>query len=315
VDFILSLPQRRIDRQEDFGSGEGLARIAQAAERLGFYAMTITDHPLLPLAWEAVGGHHDVDPFTTLAYLAAKTEKLRLMTNIIVLPYRSPIITAKMLATVDLLSGGRVIAGVAAGYLEGEFEALGVPFAERNEMTDEAIRVMQVLWTSEEASFEGRYTRFAGVRQLPHPVQKPHPPIWVGGNSKRAVRRAVELADGWAPFTNPASMSGPLHTAALTTPDDLAGRLAYAREVAERVGRTRPLTLIAPGMRVNRGGSAGTADRLGGAAATGKDELIEHVGRMRELGATACGANFAGKTVEEFLDQMAWFGEEVIPAT
>jgi probable F420-dependent oxidoreductase len=242
MELILSLPQRRIDRQADFGSGEGLVRIAQAAETAGLSAITITDHPLVPLAWEATLGHHDLDPFVTLAYLAAATKKLRLVTYLVVLPYRNPIPTAKALATLDLLSGGRLTVGVGAGYLEGEFEALGVPWAERNELTDEAIRVMVELWTKDEPVFEGRYTRFSGVRQLPHPVQKPHPPIWVGGNSKRAIRRAVSLADGWAPMRNPPSLAPSVHTAVLQTREDLVARLAYAREVAEKVGRTRPLT-------------------------------------------------------------------------
>jgi probable F420-dependent oxidoreductase len=313
MDFVLNLPNRRIDRQADFGSGEGLARIAQAADRLGFYAITITDHPLVPLAWEANGGHHDWDPFTTLAFMAAHTQRIRLMTNIIVLPYRSPILTAKMLSTLDRLSGGRVIAGVAAGYLEGEFEALGLPFAERNEMTDEAIRAMKALWTDGEATFEGKYTRFSGVRQLPQPIQKPHPPIWVGGNSKRAIRRAVELADGWAPMRNPASMAAPLHTAAMTSNEELADRLTYARDHAAKIGRTAPLTLLAPGVRVNLGGSRGSADVVGASTATSKAEILDHVGQMRVLGATIFGCGFSAKTVDDFVEQIEWFGREVIP--
>jgi probable F420-dependent oxidoreductase len=322
--FVMRLPYRRVDRQADFGSGAGLARIAATADRIGIYAMTISDHPLVPLDWEAGGGHHDLDPFTTLAYLAAGTDRLRLMVSVIVLPYRSPIVVAKMLSTIDRLSSGRVIAGVAAGYLEGEFEALGVPFADRNDMTDEAIRVMKELWTSDQPTFEGKYTRFSGVRQLPRPVQQPHPPIWIGGNSRRAIRRAVELADGWIPVAAPASRAGALHTPPMAGIEDLAQRLAYAREVADRVGRTEPLTVVAPVFQIGSGSSGGAPgsapdpnlDRTGRLRdlGAGKDEVLDYVGKLRDLGVSAVGITFGGATVDEFVDQMEWFGAEIIPA-
>jgi probable F420-dependent oxidoreductase len=312
MDLVLTLPQRRIDRQADFGSGPGLVQIAQAAEAAGLSGITITDHPLVPLVWEANLGHHDLDPFVALAYLAAATKTLRLVTYLVVLPYRNPIPTAKALATLDLLFGGRLTVGVGAGYLEGEFEALGVPWAERNELTDEAIRVMVELWTKDEPTFAGRYSKFSGVRQLPHPVQKPHPPIWVGGNSKRAIRRAVELADGWAPARSSPSLAPSLHTAVLQTREDLVGRLAYAREIAEKTGRTRPLTLVAPGMFVKLGGTRGSND--GDSIVTSKDEVLEYLGAMRAIGASACGVSFPGRTVDELVENIARFGSEAAPA-
>jgi alkanesulfonate monooxygenase SsuD/methylene tetrahydromethanopterin reductase-like flavin-dependent oxidoreductase (luciferase family) len=144
-----------------------------------------------------------------------------------------------------VLSRGRVIAGIAAGYLEPEFAALGVDYAERNELSDEAILAMKRIWSGESITLEGRHFRAAGHTVLPRRAQRPHPPLWIGGNSRRAMRRAVELGDGWLPFPAPARMAKYVHTAAMENEADLAKALAYLRELSERAGRSAPLDVCA----------------------------------------------------------------------
>jgi probable F420-dependent oxidoreductase len=242
----LGLPVERADRAEEFSTGEAVAEMARAAEAAGFDAGFVTDHPFPDDPWLDSGGHHALDPLVALAFAAAATTTLRLHTNLFVLAYRNPFVSAKGIATLDVLSGGRVILGIGAGYLEAEFDALGVDFAERNDLTDEAIVMMKRAWAENGVVAHGMHFNAAdpGHTMLPKPVQKPHPPIWVGGNSKRAIRRAVELADGWMPMPNPAKYAARRHSAALESLDDIKAGIAYAAEHAAKVGRTSPIGVM-----------------------------------------------------------------------
>jgi probable F420-dependent oxidoreductase len=141
-----------------------------------------------------------LDPATALAFVAAHTQRVKLATGIIILPQRNPVVLAKELASVDVLSGGRLLFGLGAGYLQPEFEAIGAPFEERGAVTSEAIEVLRALWTQASPRFEGRYWSFSGIQAMPRPVQQPHPPILVGGHSPPAYRRAVAQGDGWYGF-------------------------------------------------------------------------------------------------------------------
>ena len=141
-----------------------------------------------------------LDPAVSLAFLAGQTRTLRLATGIVILPQRNPLVLAKELASVDVVSGGRLIFGLGAGYLEAEFDAIGAPFDDRGPRTSEAIEVLRTLWTEDSPRFEGRFWSFSGIRAMPRPVQRPHPPILVGGHSKPAFRRAVAQGDGWYGF-------------------------------------------------------------------------------------------------------------------
>jgi len=239
--FTVQLPTERADRAEEFLSAAAVAEMARAVEEAGFDACFVTDHPIPGDRWLASGGHHTLDPFVALAFAAAATTRLRLHTHVLVLPYRNPFLVAKAAASLDVLSGGRLILGVASGYLEPEFAALGVDFAERNELCDEAIDAMRKAWADSGVALEGRHFRASGNTALPRPLQKPHPPIWVGGNSRRAIRRAVELGDGWLPFPAPPRFAGRIRTASIASLADLAERLAFAREHARAIGRTQPL--------------------------------------------------------------------------
>ena len=217
--------------------------MARCAETAGFDACFVTEHPFPSDRWLETGGHHALDPFVALSFAAAATTKLLLETHIAVLAYRNPFLTAKAVATLDVLSGGRVILGVAAGYLHGEYEALGADFDERNELTDEAIDVLRRAWSESGVEAKGRHFEARGNSMLPRPLQQPHPPIWIGGNSQRAIRRAVEKADGWIPFPTIGIQTDRIRTAAIESVDDFEARAAYAREHARAVGRTAPLDI------------------------------------------------------------------------
>jgi probable F420-dependent oxidoreductase len=152
-----------------------------------------------------------------MAFLAGITERLRLVTSVIILPYRNPVLTAKMLATVDVLSRGRITVGVGVGWLREEFEALHAPdFDQRGAVSNEYLQILKTLWTQDPADFAGQFYQFKGLRCLPHPLQKPHPPLWIGGHSRPALRRGAKYGDGWHPVgANPASMLGPTELRAL----------------------------------------------------------------------------------------------------
>jgi probable F420-dependent oxidoreductase len=245
VRISLGLETARYQHADEFTTAEAIAEMAQAAERAGFDAVFVTDHPFPDDEWLESGGHHAMDPFVALAFAAAATSTLRLHTNLYVAAYRNPFLSAKSVATLDHLSGGRVILGIGAGYLEPEFAALGVDFNERNDLTDEAIVMMKRAWAESGVAVEGaHFDASAGHTMLPRPVQQPHPPIWIGGNSKRAIRRAVELADGWMPMPNPAKYAARRHSPALESLDDLKAGIAYARDHAAKVGRDAPVGVM-----------------------------------------------------------------------
>jgi probable F420-dependent oxidoreductase len=193
---------------------ESIAQCAAAIERAGFDACFVTDHPYPPRDWLTHGGHLTLDPFVALATAAAATTTLRVHTHCLIPAYRNPYLSAKAIASLDAISRGRVILGVAAGYLEGEFEGLSVPFAQRGQLLDEALRAMQEAWAEQSPN-----------SVLPAPVQQPRPPIWVGGNTSVAMQRAATY-DGWAPFPASPSVARRVRTA------DLADHAAVASAVA-----------------------------------------------------------------------------------
>ena len=174
-----------------------LAQLATRAEEVGLDSVWVTDHVVVPRDVSLIYRDDMLDPLAVLPWLAGVTERIALGTSVIVLPYRSPLPVAKLLASVDVLSAGRLIVGVAVGWLEGEFAALGVPFRERGRRTDEAIEILREVWTEEFPELETARHRLAGVKVSPMPLQKPRPPILVGGASDAALRRVARLGDGW----------------------------------------------------------------------------------------------------------------------
>ena len=222
---------------------ERLGIIAKKGEEFGFDALLTGDHILVPRNISSPypyteGGEfpgsdsgESMEQITLLSYIAGQTNKIRLVTSVLIVPHRNPLVAAKSLATLDVLSGGRLVVGVGVGWMREEFQALGLPpFEERGAVTDEYIRAFKELWTEDAPQFEGKYISFDNISFLPKPVQKPHPPIWVGGESRPALRRTAELADGWYPLgSNPTFPMG--------TPEQLNAGLERLAQYAERFGR------------------------------------------------------------------------------
>jgi probable F420-dependent oxidoreductase len=174
-----------------------ILEVVQRAEARGLDSVWVTDHVIVPRDANVIYREDMLDPLAMLPWLAGVTERIALGTSVVILPYRSPIPVAKLLASVDVLSGGRLIVGVAIGWLEGEFDALGVPFRERAGRSDEAIQLLRALWTEERPELTTARHRLANIQASPMPLQKPRPPILVGGNSAGAFRRVARLGDGW----------------------------------------------------------------------------------------------------------------------
>jgi probable F420-dependent oxidoreductase len=181
-----------------YAQKESILDIAKLAEDLGFDSLWVSDHIVIPESHRGFGNVF-YEPLATLSFVAAKTRVIQLGTSVIILPYRNPIVLAKMISTLDVLSGGRVILGVGVGWLAEEFDALGVSYQERGSITDEFIEVLKNLWSNEEPSYRGKYYKFSNIKFFPKPLQRPHPPIWIGGNGLVALRRAITLGDGWHP--------------------------------------------------------------------------------------------------------------------
>jgi probable F420-dependent oxidoreductase len=236
--FSVSLPTDEVANPDEFVTGPAVMEMAAAAEAAGFSGAYVTDHPAGDAKWLAAGGHHALDPFVALSFAAAATTTLRVQTHILVLPYRNPLLAAKSVLSLEVLSGGRTILGVAPGYLKAEFRALGVDFDERNDLLDEGIDTIRAVLGGGTFAGDGRHWSARGVEMLP---ARPAPPIWIGGNSRAALRRAVDRGDGWVPFPNPPAAARTVRTPTIETVGDLAARLEEMRAYADEVGRAEPL--------------------------------------------------------------------------
>lgn len=295
----VTLPFDNIDPAEEFGTIEAVREVGSTLEQAGFTTGTVTDHPAPSSRWLDAGGHYAQDPFVMLALLAAETTTLRLQTSIVVLPYRNPFVTARAASSLDVYSKGRFALGVGAGYLKAEYKALGVDFDNRNALMDEYIRAMKLAWTGEDFTFEGTGYTALGNRIRPTPIQKPHPPILIGGNSRMAIRRAVELGDYWAPFFAPQAVLSMARTASLAEEEDIDTAIAYMYSLCEKVGREVPPKLY----------FAGTGPIKQGYAS---QEFIDRIGGLRNKGASACGVNISAGSRAEWCDLARDFGANVL---
>ena len=216
MEFGFGVPSRG-----PLASLENLVALAQKGEELEFDIISVSDHVVVPNSIDSTYPYNESGEFTssvdgeymeqliTIGYLAGVTSSIKLLTSVMVLPHRSPVLTAKMLATVDVLSQGRLIVGCGVGWMREEFEAIGAPpFEERGAVGNEYLRVFKELWTSDSPSFDGDYCSFSNISFAPKPVQQPHPPLWIGGESPPALRRAGQLGDAWYPICSNPRFSG-----------------------------------------------------------------------------------------------------------
>jgi probable F420-dependent oxidoreductase len=276
---------------------DDLVRVAQACDEAGFFYVAVCHHIAIPRSHADMMSTQWFDPVPTLAYLAAKTERTRVMTNVYCLPYRHPLDTAKAFATLDALSGGRLILGVGTGHVEAEFEMLGVPFAERGAIANEAIDGIVAAWTDEYPVLEGPRWPVEGMGQRPRPAQRPRPPIWIGGYGKPALRRVAERGDGWIPQGTPRKR----------LPDDIAYILEHrdrARpgEKLELGYITEYVHLGEPSFETPKGTLSGSPQRV-----------IDSFNELGEMGVAHLQLRFATRSAGEQCDQIAAFGADVAP--
>jgi probable F420-dependent oxidoreductase len=284
-------------------SGAGIAAVARAAEAAGCHGFGFTDHPAPSRRWLEGGGHDAVDPFVALGFAAAHTTTLRLVPNIVVLPYRNPFLVAKAGATLDRLSQGRFTLAVGAGYLKSEFAALGVAYEERNERFDEALEVIQLAWTSDEVTFEGRHFSARSVAARPRPVAEPRPPIWIGGNSSAARQRVADHAEGWCPFPAPAVLARTARTVAMDSVDTLATAVDDLRRRLEGAGRSPEDVDVS--FSTVAGGDPGRDDfRV--------DEHLAGLEDLAGMGVTWVQVRLPGDSVEHAIEAVSRYGQEVI---
>ena len=292
-----------------------LARLVAEGEAIGYDYAAISDHIVEPTDIHARYPYTESGEFpassrgerheqlTVIAYLAAKTSRLKFLTSVMVAPHRPAVLTAKMLATIDVMSGGRLVVGVGAGWLKEEFAAIGAPpFAERGAATDEYLMAFRELWTKDKPRFDGRFVKFADILFAPKPVQKPCPALWIGGESGPAMRRAARLGDGWYPIG-----VNPRHR--LDTMARYRAAVARLRKLVRDAGRDPASVALA--FRVHRHGASAPAKADNGERlmfSGSNAEIIDDLRAMRELGVKAIDFNFAALTV----DAMRRFHEDVI---
>lgn len=291
-----------------------IGTLARAGEAAGFHSAMVADHVVFPVTSQSVypytvSGEHPshgdaLEQFAILAFVAGITEQLRLVSSVTILPYRNPVLTAKMLATIDVLSEGRLTVGVGVGWLEEEFAALGAEFARRGAVSDEYLRILRLLWTQSPASFAGEFYSFDAIRCEPFPVQNPHPPIWVGGHSLAALRRTARYGDGWHPVGAIAAVPLP--------PEEMVRKLAELRRLTTEAGRDfsaltisykAPLYDVAVpdpdgGRRRFSGSPTDIAGDIAAFAAIGVHELI---------------FDFRGNTLSGSVERLQRFASQVMP--
>ncbi|MCP5151461.1 MAG: LLM class F420-dependent oxidoreductase [Ectothiorhodospiraceae bacterium] len=315
MEYGLGIPSRG-----PMASAEAIATIARRAEALGFTHLAVSDHIIVPRSiasrypysgdgqWPGKTGGECLEQLTLLAWLAAVTEKARLLPSVMVVPHRAPVHTAKILATIDQLSAGRVTLGVGAGWMEEEFKALGAPpFPARGKVTDEYLEAFRVLWTEPHPAYSGEFVQFDDVSFYPKPVQQPGPPIWVGGESKAAMRRTVRLGDAWYPIG-----SNPRHP--LNTVARLRAGIETLHRLSEEHGRdpsTITLTYWANWFDESAGEIRDDGERrlfTGDAARIAAD-----IAALGELGVTHQLFNFQRKDLASTIAAMEHFVAEILP--
>lgn len=279
-------------------TGADQTRMAKCADEWGYDMIAVPEHFVIPTEHVELSGPHYFQSTAAQAYLAGATNRIMLNSCVTVLPLHQPIVLAKALATADWLSGGRMMVTFGVGWLQGEFDALGVPFAERGRIADEYLAAIIELWTSESPRFEGRYVSFDEVAFEPKPVRKPHLPVWIGGDADAALRRAAKYASGWWSF--------------LTPPEQIAQRVDFIKSQPEYDGRTFE---VVHGMATTRVGEGHVArnDPNARSGMSGQ-QIIDRLSWLAEQGVTVSAVPLPSvREVDEYLDYAQWVIEEIKP--
>lgn len=303
MQFAITHPMHSHPYNPELVTGSGIAAVAAAAEAAGFGGLGFTDHPAPTQRWLEAGGHDALDPFVAMGFAAAHTTTLRLIPNIVVLPYRNPFVVAKAAATLDLISDGRFTLGVGVGYLKREFAALGVDFDERAELFEESLQVIRDIWTTDDVTFEGKHFSAKGITAHPRPVSTPHPPIWIGGNTSAARKRVAAYGQGWCPFRAPAVLAQTARTAALESVDSLAAGIDDLRRRLEEAGRD--LSDVDVTFTNDAGGSPGEDD-------FDADAFLSGVAELEKVGVTWIQVHVPGDSLAHALEAIEQFGSSVI---
>ena len=279
--------------------------VARSAEELGFDSVWVTDHLFVPRTLDIIYRDNMLEPLAFLSHLAAVVPRVRLGTSVIILPYRNPIIVAKMLATIDQLSHGRLIFGAAVGWMEEEFRALNVPFAERGALSDESLRIIRDIWTQGLVSHHGQFYQYDDMQASPRPVQPSGPPIWIGGNSARARRRVAELGDGWHTSGLDAATMAPgcAHVRELWAKNGRAGQPVFSARIDLALEGVSETVLSYP----QRAGRPARIPMHGSVSA-----VVDALGAMRDIGVAhavfeTSTQSYAGSlaTMETFMQKVA----------
>lgn len=291
-----------------------LAAILETAERVGFASVMVADHIILPTRIDSpypytVNGNfvsegECLEQLSLMAFVAGRTEKLRIVSSVMIVPHRNPVFNAKALATIDVLSGGRVTVGVGVGWMAEEFKALKTAdFKHRGAVTDEYIDIFRKLWTGKPLAYKGQFYDFDEVVCEPKPVQAGGPPIWIGGHSGPALRRVARLGDGWHPVG--ATAASPL------PPEEMREKLASIRQMMDKAGRDFAKLEVSYKAPFYDGGvpPKGEARRL---FTGGADAAREDIATFAKLGVNELVFDFRAQTLAECLDRMQQFGEEII---
>ncbi|MDT5218516.1 MAG: hypothetical protein QOF15_621 [Mycobacterium sp.] len=279
-------------------TGADQTRMAKCADAWGYDMIAVPEHFVIPTDHVELSGPHFLHSTVAQAYLAGATERILLNSAVTILPLQNPIVLAKALATADWMSGGRVMATFGVGWLEREFQLMGVPFGERGRIADEYLAAIVELWTSDTPSFDGRYVSFHNVAFEPKPVQRPHVPVWIGGDSDAALRRAARFASGWFCF--------------LTPPERIAERIDFIKSQPTYDGRNFD---VAHGLGTNRVGEGHVVrDDPDARPGMSAEELIDRLSWLAEQGVTYSAVPIPpARGVQEYLDYAQWVIEEIKP--